>query len=213
MSDLYDNVNPYGSFLVWVSTNIFYRRIQSFAGVSVTQPLLKNAGMTPVMVDIRLAALDSKIAFQEYRRQLMLTIYQAEGQYWNLYFTQEQIHFYDDSVSAAQEMWMTARKKLKAGQGRVEKDVMEAQSALALRNTKRNDAVQNYYDALGHLQNFAGIMPNPNQPASGSPMFRVVDNPYTTNSPPTYAETFKKGYSLNPDYLIQQEKMNQERLH
>lgn len=210
VSDLYNNVNPVAS-LGATPANQFNRQFQSFAGVSVTQPLLKNGWFTPVMVNIRLAALDSDIAFQEYRRQLMLTMYQAEGAYWNLYFAQEQIHFFDDSVGAAQEVLNDSQERLKAGQG-AQLDVMEAQSALALRNTKRNDAVQSYYEALGHLQVLAGVSPNPERPGSGSPMFRAVDDPHTSNSPPTYAETYEEGFTLNPDYLIQQVKMNQERL-
>ena len=213
MSDLYNNISP-GAGISGIGFNNgtnFYRQIQTFAGVNVTQPLLKNAWFTPVMVNIRLAALDSEISFQEYRRQLMLTMYQAEGAYWNLYFAQEQIQFFDDSVAAAHEVLDDSQAKLKAGQG-AELDVMEAQSALALRNTKRNDAVQSYYEALGHLQVLAGVSPNPDRPASGSPMFRAADDPHTSNSPPTYAETYEEGFALNPDYLIQQYKMNQERL-
>lgn len=213
MSDLYNNVNPLAgtSFSSFFASTNFTRNIQTFAGLSVTQPLLKNGWFAPVMVNIRLAALDSEISFQEYRRQLMLTMYQAEGTYWNLYFAQEQIRFFDDSVAAAREVLNDSQEKLKAGQG-AELDVMQAQSALALRDTKRNDAVQNYYEALGHLQVLAGVSPNPNRPASGSPMFRAADDPHTTNSPPTYAETYEEGFVLNPDYLIQQYKMNQERL-
>jgi outer membrane protein TolC len=100
---------------------------------------------------------------------------------------------------------------LKAGQG-AELDVMEAQSALALRNTKRNDAVQNYYDALGHLQMLTGTSPDSYRPASANPVFRAVDDPHTTNSPPSYADSFEEAFSLNPDYLIQEQKMNQERV-
>jgi outer membrane protein TolC len=210
MSDLGNNVNPYGS--VFTSTNgIWTRQYQTFIGATFTQPLLKDAGFTPTFAAIRLAALDSDIAFQEYRRQLMLTIYQAEGAYWNLYFAQEQVHFFDDSVAVAQEVLDDSREKLKAGQG-AELDVMEAQSALALCNTKRNEAVQNYYDALGHLQILTGTSPDPAAAASGSPAFRAVDDPHTTNSPPTYANGFEEAFSLNPDYLIQQQKMNQERV-
>jgi outer membrane protein TolC len=214
ISDLYNNIAPQSGLQSGIGYNAgtnFYREIQSFVGLSASQPLLKNAWFTPVMANIRLAAMDSEIAFQEYRRQMMLTVYQSEGAYWNLYFAQEQIHFFDDSVAAAQEVLSDSQEKLKAGQG-AQLDVMEAQSALALRLTKRNDALQSYYDALGHLQVFLGVSPDPNRPASGSPMFRAVDDPNTTNSPPTYADTYQDGYSLNPDYLIQQEKVNQEQL-
>jgi len=209
MSDLGNNVNPYGSLIN--QSNIWTRQYQTFIGATLTQPLLKGLGFTPTFASIRLAALDSDIAFQQYRRQLMLTIFQAEGAYWNLYFAQEQVQFFDDSVAVAQEVLDASREKLKAGQG-AELDVMEAQSALALRNTKRNDALQNYYEALGHLQILTGTAPDPDAPASGSPAFRAVDDPHTTNSPPAYADTFETAFSLNPDYLIQEKKMNQQRV-
>lgn len=210
LSDLVNNINPYGS--VFTSTNAFYtKQYQTFVGVTLTQPLLKDAGMTPTFAAIRLAALDSDIAFQQYRQQLMITIYKAESAYWNLYFAQEQVHFFDESVSVAQNVLDDAQQKLKAGQG-AQLDVMEAQSALALRNTKRNDAIQNYYDALGHLQILTGTAPNPDRPASGSLQYRAVDSPQTTNSPPTYGETYEEAFSLNPDYLIQKQKMDQDRV-
>ncbi len=109
----------------------------------------------------------------------MLTIYQAEGAYWNLYFAQEQIRFFDESVSVAQDVLGDTKEKLKAGQG-AELDVMEAQSALALRNTKRNDAVQNYYDALGHLRILTGTAPSAFTPATGGTELRAVDDPHST---------------------------------
>lgn len=210
MSDLANNVNPV-PFFFSPTNNLFIRQYQTFVGATFTQPLLKNAGFTPTLAASRLAALDSDIAFQTYRRQLMLTIYQAEGAYWNLYFAQEQVHFFDQSVSVAQEVLNDAKQKMNAGQG-AQLDVMEAQSALALRNTKRNDAVQNYFDALGHLLMLTGQEPDFAHAGTENPPYRAVDNPHTTNSPPTYADSFVDVFSLNPDYLIQQKKVDQERV-
>src|SRR5205085_4608473 len=64
--------------------------VETFAGATLTQPLLKNFGQNATMARIRLAAVASDIAFQEYRKQLMLTISQAESSYWDLYLMQEQ---------------------------------------------------------------------------------------------------------------------------
>lgn len=208
LSDLNNNAEPIIS-----GTNItaFTKQYQTFVGATFTQPLLKNAGFTPTLAALRLAAFDSDIAFQQYRRQLMLTVFQAEGAYWNLYFAQEQILFFDDSVAVAQNILDDSQEKLKAGQG-AELDVMEAQSALALRNTKRNDAVQNYYDALGHLRMLTGTMPDPNGSGTNAQTVLVVDDPHSTNAPPAYSDSFQDAFSLNPDYLIQEGKMNQERV-
>ncbi|HEY4416357.1 MAG TPA: TolC family protein, partial [Verrucomicrobiae bacterium] len=208
LSDLNNNINPYGN--VFTSTNNpFIKQYMTFVGLTFTQPLLKNGGYSATMAGIRLAALDSGIAFQQYRRQLMLTVYQAESAYWNLYFAQEQIRFFDDSVALAQNVLSDSQQKLKAGQG-AELDVMEAQSALAIRNTKRNDAIQNYYDAIGHLRMLTSVIPSPSMGGSSRTTIRAADDPRSTNTPPTYADSFNESVVLNPDYLIQKQKMEQE---
>ena len=229
LSDLYNNVNPYSSIIN--ITNLWTKQYQTFVGATFTQPLLKNGGLTPTLASLRLSALESDIAFQDYRRQLMLDIFKAEGAYWNLYFSQEQLHFFDQSVAVAQNVLDDSREKLKAGQG-AELDVLEAQSALALRNTKRNDALQNYYDAQGSLKVMLGdpqspqhyrdrlhrsqifIDVSPPPPAAGARAlaFHVTDVPPETGPAISYAENFEEAFSLNPDYLTGQKKVDEERL-
>src|SRR4029077_21090690 len=92
LSDLVNNVNPLPFFQS--PTNKFIQEYQTFVGVTLTQPLLKNAGFGATLAKTRLAALESDVAFQQYRRQLMLTISGAEAAYWNLYFAQEQSRFF-----------------------------------------------------------------------------------------------------------------------
>lgn len=208
LSDLDNNVNPYGSFLS-VTNSEFFKQYQTFVGATFTQPLLKGFGLTPTLGSIRLAALDSDIAFQEYRRQLMLVLSRAESAYWNLYFAQEQLRFFDDSVAVAQSVLDDSRQKLNVGQAS-ELDVMEAQSGLALRQTKRNDAFQSYLDALGMLQSLTGSSPAPFKEGPGNPMVQVVDLPPETNASVSYADDYWEAFDSNPDYLIQREKMRQE---
>jgi outer membrane protein TolC len=208
LSDLYNNVS--GSPFSPTVTN-FTRQYETFVGATFTQPLLKDGGFTPALAELRLAALDSDIAFQEYRRQLMLTVSRAESAYWNLYFAQEQLRYFDDSVSVAQNVLDDSREKLKSGQGS-ELDEMQAQSDLALRETKRNDALQNYYDAVGTLQTIAGTSRAPIMEGTVEPIFRASDVPAETNAPVSYFDASADAFELNPEYLIQKQKMTQERL-
>ena len=203
-SDLVNNVNPV-PFLS-STNNTFIRQYQSFAGVSLTQPLLKNAGQGVTMANIRLAALDSDIAFQQYRRQLMLAISQAEAAYWNLYFAQEQLTFFKQSVMLADTVLSDTRERLKAGQAS-ELDVMEAQSGLGLRQSKQNEALQNFYDAIGQVQSLSGMLP----PEHGR-VVRAMDAPPATVTTPAYTEGYARAFDLNPDYLIQSQKVDQEKL-
>jgi len=232
LSDLGNNI--YGGNVLETPTNqIWTKQYQTFAGVTFTQPLLKNAGLTPTLANLRLAALDTDVAFQTYRQQLMLTLFRAEGAYWNLYFAQEQVHFFDQSVAVAQGVLDDSREKLKAGQD-AELDVLEAQSALALRNTKRNDALQNYYDAQGELLVLMGKQqpypprhyydgtsskpdtlypPDLSQAVAGNSfVYRVVDQPRETSPALSFEDNFQDAFALNPDYLIQQKKLDAERL-
>jgi outer membrane protein TolC len=203
-SDLFNNVNPVPFF--GSTNNTFTRQYESFAGVSFTQPLLKNAGQSVTMANIRLAALDSDIAFQQYRRQLMLAISQAEAAYWNLYFAQEQLAFFKQSVGLADTVLADARGRLKAGQAS-QLDVLEAQSGLGLRLSKQNEALQNFYDAMGQVQSLSGM-----SPLEHGAMIRAIDRPPTAAATPGYAESYQRAFGLNPDYLIQRGKVRQEQL-
>lgn len=210
LSDLGNNVNPYGNILS-TTNQIWTRQYQTFVGATFTQPLLQNGGVTVTLAELRLAAADSEIGFQQYRRQLMLTVAQAENAYWNLYFAQEQLRFFDDSVAVAQNVLDDSRQMLKAGQGS-ELDVMEAQSGLALRETKRNEVLQEYLDALGNLQSLAGTAPAPRIAGPAEPTIRVMDAPPETNAIITYADGFADSIQMNPDFLIQKQKLRQEEL-
>ena len=208
MSMLDNDINPDASILS--TTNVlFFKQYQTFVGGTLTQPLLKNFGLGPTLASIRLAALDSDIAFQEYRKQLMLVISRAETAYWNLYFAQEQLRFYDNSVAVAQNVLDDNRQKLNAGQGS-ELDVMEARSGLALRQTKRNEAWQSYLDAMGMMRSLTGSAPIPYQEGAVVPTVRIVDLPPETNAPISYAYSYGEAVESNPECLIQEEKMKQE---
>src|ERR1051325_7185085 len=122
----------------------------SFAGLSATQPLLKNFGFNSTFASIRLAALASDIAFQEYRRQLMVLISTAEATYWNLYMAQEQMLFFKESVALAESIRKDNKTRLQPERGS-ELEVMEAEAGLALRRSKQSDARQKFFEAINKL--------------------------------------------------------------
>ncbi len=152
LSDLSNNLTNQFSFAnLGGLTNLSQQRqYHTFIGVTFTQPLLKNAGTEVTLAGIRLAAMDSEIAFQQYRRQLMLALSQAEAAYWNLYFAQEQLRFFDESVALASSVLADSQERLKAGRA-AELDVLESQSGLALRKTKENESRQNFFVAVSRV--------------------------------------------------------------
>ena len=176
----------------------------SFAGLSATQPLLKNFGTTANFASIRLAALASEIAFQEYRRQLMILISTAEATYWNLYMAQEQMLFFKESVGVAESIRNDNQTKLKAGKGS-ELEVMEADSGLALRKSKQSDAREKFFEAISRLTALYA--------ETGSNRLVVaIDTPQVNDLPLSYYDSFLAATALNPDYLGQLKKIASEKL-
>jgi outer membrane protein len=177
---------------------------QTFFGFSATQPLLKNAGFSATMAGIRVAALGSDIAFQEYRRQLMVVIGTAEASYWNLYLAQEQVRFFKESVTTAEKILMDSRARLQAGKSS-QIEVLEAESGLALRRSKLSEAEQRLYDAASRVLSLYSetVM-------ASDQLIEAVDKPQIGEAVPTFLNAWLTAYDLNPDYRIQRLKVMQE---
>jgi outer membrane protein len=173
---------------------------QSFAGLTVTQPLLKNGGKVAALSNLRIAAINSDAAFQEYRRQLMVTLSQAESAYWGVYFAQEQLRFLDESVAVAESLLNDSKEKVKAGKG-ADLDVLEAEAGLALRRTKRNEALQRFTEASAQLLVFAG-----KSPRESGVIYVAGDDPDFDVPKPSYGQSWSNATDMNPDYLIQKKK-------
>jgi len=127
-SSIFGTVRPPGSEFV------------TFTGVSLVQPLLKNAWgaeLTP----LRVAAQESFIAFQGYRRELMRVITQAETLYWDLYYAQQRVDFLQESVATTGKLLADTKVKQTVGSASP-LEVLEVESALAQRNAQLLDAQQ-----------------------------------------------------------------------
>ncbi len=175
----------------------------TFFGLTATQPLLKNGGINANLASLRLAALDSEVAFQQYRRQLMLAVSTAEAAYWNLYMAQEQVRFFEESASVAETILKDSQAKLDAGQGS-ELEVMEARSGLAFRQSKLADAREKRDEAVNQVLGLYGAMP-----VNGEEQFVAVDKPGLLGTNLTFFQGWREAYELNPDYLAQRKKLIQ----
>jgi outer membrane protein TolC len=201
MRDLRNNLQdpPIGT----IFTNFPGREYQSFFGLSLTQPLLKNAWFSSTLANIRLAALVGDVAFQEYRRQLMILITTAEASYWNLFLEQEQARFLSESVKLAEDLVKDTEERARIGAGS-ELEVLEARAALALRRTKLAEAEQKYFETSAQL---SGLMSE--VVSDAMPLVRATDLPEPQVSPP-FSESAEAAIGMNPDYLAQLSKLQQE---
>lgn len=177
---------------------------QTFAGVNFTQPLLKGFGTVNTYANIRLAALASDVAFQEYRRQLMETIATAEAAYWNLFMMQEQVKFFRESIAVAQSIVQDNRVRADAGRGS-ELEVLEAEAGLALRQTKLAEAEQKRKEAEMHVMTLTS-----DSAFAPHPVMVAVDQPDLDTTMPEFLRSAEAAFDLNPDYQAQLKKIKQE---
>jgi outer membrane protein len=122
-------------------------------GVSITQPLLKDAWFTGTMSNIRIAEAERDISYQEYKQKLTDIVGQAVKAYWKFYFSVKQQEIYDDSVRIAEQIVKTTKERLEEGKT-TEAELYEAESGLALRRALANKAENNVEIA----QNFIHTM-------------------------------------------------------
>lgn len=196
-----DNNLPVSQFSSLRNTNTEY---QTFFGLSMAQPLLKGAGLPANLAAIRVAGLSSDLAFQDYRRQMMVMISTAVAAYWELYLAQEQLRFFKDSVATAEKILKDNRARVEAGRGSV-LDVMESEAGLALRRSKLGEAEQKLYEAANKILSLSSAtVIDPHR------RVRAVDDPQVGNEQFSFLDAWKSARDVNPDYLSQQLKAAQE---
>lgn len=177
---------------------------QTFAGISLTQPILKNAWLNATKASIRVAALQSDVTFQEYRRQMMLVVSTAEAAYWNLYMAQEQVRFFHESVRLAEALVADNQTRVDAGKGS-ELEVLEARAGLALRKSKLAEAEQKYFENVSQLRTLLAMAGE-----DATAILQANDQPGIAVTTPPFYQSGQMALEQNPDYLAQLKKMKQE---
>jgi outer membrane protein len=179
---------------------------ETFIGASLTQPLLRNAGTTVTMARIRLAALASDIAFQEYRRQVMTLIAQAEASYWDLYLMQEQSRISEESVALASQIFDDNQARHEVGK-MSELEVLQAQAGLSLRQSRQNEARLRVFEGANRI---TGFYSDPAVRTDAA--VRVTDEPAIVEIGLSPYNNYQMAFAMNPDYAIRQKQVEQEEI-
>jgi len=175
---------------------------ETFSGLTLTQPLLRNAGWEAVATQIRLAASDSRVALQEYRGQLAAVLGEAERAYWELAATIAFVELRSSSVEIAEVMLADNRERLDAGKT-TELEVLQAEAGLALRRSRLADATQRRVDAAARLDAFLG------RRVTASQGVLPTESIETTVAIPPLDEALAESLRSHPAYLAQMERCKQ----
>ncbi|MCA1958759.1 MAG: TolC family protein [Nitrospira sp.] len=100
--------------------------------LTITQPLLRNAGIDVNKTFIKVAQNNAEVEQHVFRDRVMSVIASVEQTYWELVFANENLKVAQTALKAAEELLASNRAKLKAGVMSIV-DVLQAEAAVASR--------------------------------------------------------------------------------
>lgn len=105
---------------------------ESRLGLTVTQALLKGAGLGVNLASLRQARLDTAVSQYELRGFVEALVAQVEETYWNYALTKRQIEIFLESLKLAQQQKSEAQEMIKIGY-LAESELAAAEAEIALR--------------------------------------------------------------------------------
>lgn len=185
-------------------TDPFRRQYQSFFGITLTQPLLKDAGLSASMARLRLAKQDENLARQDFRRQMLVVVGSVESVYWDLYVAQQRLELRRASVTAAEGLLGGNRDRVREGK-MAEIELVEAEAGLAQRRSAESEARQRLVEISGRLRTlFAEPMDDANF------VLRASDAPPAAEGVPSVNDALTDSVALHPEYLSRLHHVEQE---
>lgn len=176
---------------------------QMFLGVSVTQPLLKNAGTTATKAGIKTADIASYVAFQEYRQKRMVQVSKAVVAYWDYYLAQQMVQLRNDSLKISEQLLNDNQQRVKVGK-MARTEVLEAQAGVYSRRGLRTEAEHTLHTAAIELKTLLST--------SSSFSCELLQ----PDTPPDYSaaqinkeQLVQQAFILNPEYLAGQQLIKQ----
>lgn len=123
--------------------------------LTLTQPLLRNAGIELTKTFITIAQNNATVEEHVFRDRVLTVLATVEQSYWEVVFTNENLKVAEAALKAAQELLASNRAKAKAGVMSIV-DVLQAEAAVASRVEQvivAEKAIRDQEDQLRRLLN------------------------------------------------------------
>ena len=200
------SANDLKNNLLVLPTNPLVEQYQTFMGVTLTQPLLKDFGFGNTMAKLRLAKEDEAIARQDLRKQMIEVVATVESAYWDLYVAQERLKLRQKSVDAAAKLLEENKERVNEGK-MAEIELVEAQAGLAQRKSSRTEALQRLVEVSGKLRTLFAEPVNDDRF-----ILNASDTPPPPGALPPIDEALRASTLLHPEYLARVHKVAQEKV-
>lgn len=115
---------------IQIPPSLFFPEYTTVVGLTVTQPLLKNFGPAANLAELRVARLQKKIGWYEWQQQIIRSLSQSLGLYFDLVYTVENLRVRQSAVHAARMLERQNIQRVEVGKMRPS-DVWQAQTSVA----------------------------------------------------------------------------------
>lgn len=163
--------------------------------LTITQPLLRNAGFDVTKTFIRVAQNNAFVEEHVFRDRVLTVLASVEQTYWEVVFANENLKVAEAALKAAQELLATNRAKAKAGIMSIV-DVLQAEAAVASRVEQvlvADKAIRDQEDQLRRLLNPA------EEDLRQDLRLTPLDQPVVTLEPISLQEAIDKAIEQRPE--------------
>lgn len=112
--------------------SIYNPEFESFTGITLTQPLLRDFGMRANLAEIRIAKSNAKLADLEWQAQTADTVAEVMKRYYDLVFTTQNVAVQQEAIGLAEKLLDDTQKRSKEGVA-AGNDVLVAQAGVSQR--------------------------------------------------------------------------------
>ncbi|MBH0189804.1 MAG: TolC family protein [Nitrospira sp.] len=166
-------------------------------GLTLTQPLLRNAGIDVNKTFIKVAQNNSDVEQHVFRDRVLTVIASVEQAYWEVVFANENLKVAQAALKAAEELLATNRAKSKAGIMSIV-DVLQAETAVASRVEQVLVAERTIRDQGDQLRRLL----NPSEEDLRQDiLITPTDSPVTALEPISLQETIDVAIDQRPEII------------
>lgn len=185
---------------------IFHPEYETFTGLTLTQPLLKDFGMKANLAELRIAKSNMRVADLEWRSRTAATVGNVMKLYYDVIFTYENMSVQRDAIELAEKLHGDNKKR--AEQGVIQpNDVLAAEAAVYERKEGALLAETQYIERQNTLQTLF----KKGTDATMSVRIRPADRLNDSVTVPSRAELLGKATGSRYDILQAMEIVDQRR--
>ncbi|MEI6127884.1 MAG: TolC family protein [Pseudomonadota bacterium] len=164
--------------------------------MSLTQPLLKDFGIDIGESFIKIANLNFEISQNDFRKNVMDTLFQVEAAYWDLYYSIQDSSSKEKSLKMAEDLLREFKIRIEAGT-LAPIEIYQADAQVALRTQDVIVAKSTVKDAEDNLKAALNLYENEKY---WNITIVPTDNPSINATHPDLAECIKTALEMRPDF-------------